>query len=309
MDPADSVPLIDMEEVQACRLIDQNNFRINGRRFLMVYSDPKFSEKRAQMHMADIYGKGPVDVRAFTEVHPTDGTRMYVLVDFRGRFQTPVARVFEIRKNRPVIYAVKCKSAWCNILAYYPQCDDIPEWVSEEEDLAPAPLELSDMMYWQDDVLGLMKDNVSAMKAQLVKGRQTKNCKINSVVTRDRCGRSTLVSALKRAKPTSVHIVEGITHMEELTALQHIPTTEWNRETLIISIGHTSDIEGLRAMYVFIDALLTKTCRDIWFFSSMPCAMAQDEKLLVYGVDQADWENGKVGRLIPRRLPRSRRVT
>ena len=311
MDPEDSIPLIDMQDVKEwCRLIDENNFRINGRRFLVVYADPKFSEKRARIHMSDIYKKGPVDTRTFTEVHPTEGTRMYVLVDFQKAFQTTVHRLFEIRQNLPVVYAVRCKTAWCNILAYYPQCDDVPEWVSEEEERPPPPPPgVSDMKHWQEDVIELMKANVSAMKAVVVKGRQTKDCKINIVVTRDRCGRSTLVSALKRAKPTSMHIVEGIAGMEELTALRRMPPEEWNRETLIVNVGHTSDIEGLRAIYVFIDSLVTKTCRDVWFFSSQSPVVTLDEngKVLVYGVDQADWENGDVGRLIPRRLPRSGR--
>lgn len=306
MDPEDFIPLIDTDEVKKCRLIDVNNFRINGRRFLMVYTEPKFSEKRARIHMSDVYKKGPIDTRIFTEVHPTEGMRMYVLVDFQKVFQTTVHRLFEIRQNRPIVYAIRCKTDWCNVLSCYPESDAIPEQVSEEERPSPPPPGLSDMKYWQEDVVELMKANVSAMKPAIVKGRQTKDCKINIVVTRDRCGRSTLVSTLKRAKPISVHIVEGIADMEELAALRRMPPEEWNRETLIVNIGHTSDIEGLRAVYVFIDSLMTKTCRDVWFFSSQSPVVTADEngKVVAYGVDQADWENGKVGRLIPRRLPR-----
>lgn len=303
--------MIETDQVKDCRRIHDDNFKTNGRRFLLIYTAPKFSAERVRTHIRDVCGNETAEVRIYLESHPTEGERMYALVDVHKRFQSIVSRVFDVNRNHPITFAVRCKTDWYSILACFPEDNDELECHSEEDEAVPAPLGVSDMKYWQVDVLALMKSNISVMKASTTKGKQLKDCKINMVVTRPKCGRSSLVSALKRAKPTSVHVIEGIVDMEELGDLKRIPVKMWDRQTLIVNIGCTSDIERLRAMYVFIDGLLTRTCWDIWFFSSLLCQVTQDEngKVAVYGVDYADWANSKVGQLIPRRLPRSRRIS
>lgn len=317
----DSLPLIETDEVKDCRRIDDDHYRLNGRRFLLIYAAPKFGAERVRSHVRDVCGNKLADVRIYLEVHPTEGERMYVLIDTHKRFQSSASKVFDISRNHPITFAVRCKTDWYTILACFPEDNAQLEYSPEDGESdpisslstvpasSPVLLELSDMKYWQADVLALMRSNISAMRALTAKDRTLKGCKINTVITRCKCGRSSLVSALKRAKPASVHVVEGIVDTRELAALQRIPIATWNREILIVSIGTTSDIEGLDAMYVYIDAVLTKACRDIWIFSSLPCVMEQDEseKVVAYGVDQADWKNGDVGRLIPRRLIGSKR--
>lgn len=305
----ESMPLIDTDAVKKCRKPDEHRFKVDGHRMLLIYTAPKFTEKRLRSHIRSLADETGVEIRVFHEAHPTRGKHTYVLAYFNGRFQTSSRKIFDVGMDHPTILAVRCKTDWQILLSYFPDEDEVSEQVSEEEGEL-APLTLSDMKHWQQDVIALMRDNIRVMRPSLVKGRPTKDCKINVVLTRDRCGRSTLVSALKEAKPTSIHVIDGIVDMEELVAVQQIPHEEWDKQTLIINIGHTSDIKGLRAMYVFIDSTMLRACCDIWIFCNLHPVVTQDEKkrIVMYDMGRTNWENGQIGQLVPMELGSSKRA-
>lgn len=303
----DAVALIDTPEVKKCRKLDESKFKVDGQRLLLVYTAPEFSGRRVRIHMRNLAGDIGIDVEIFMEADRPDVVRMYVMVRFHSRFQTTISENFRIGKNHPVIFSIRCKTDWNNILAYFPEDREALEPVSDEE---TPPLGLSDMKYWQADVIRLMRDNVRIMKPRRTKNQLNAECKINIVLTKAKCGSSTLVSVLKKAKPVSLHVIEGIVDPEDLSELQQIPTDIWNRETLIVNVGKTWNVQGLRAMYAVIDALLLRICSDIWIFSSLPCTLTQDERqrVMMYGVEEADWENGIIGSLIPIEIGTSRRA-
>lgn len=301
----DTVALIDTPEVKKCRKLDEDKFKVDGQRLLLVYTTPEFSGRRVRAHLRKLASDIEVDVKIFVETDQLSMTRMYVLVRFHSRFQTTISENFRVGRNHPIMFAIRCKSDWHNILSYFPEDNEALEPVSEED--AP-PLTLSDMKYWQADVIRLMRDNVRIMRSRRTRSQPDGECKINIVITERKCGRSTLISILKESKPISVHVIEGIVDVEDLSALQFIPNNVWNRETLIINVGKTRDVKGLRAMYRVIDTSLLRICSDIWIFSRLPCTLTQDERqrVMMYGMDEVDWENGAIGPLIPIDLPTSR---
>lgn len=302
------IALINTPEVKACRQLDDKSvkFKIDGRRFLLIYETAKLNPKRVRAHLCILADSEAVEVVIFIEDHPEEGVHTYVLVDFHKRFQSSAVRLLDINRHHPTMLVVKDNTSWYNILSYFPPQDEAPEYVPEVEEERPL-LELADMKHWQADVIRIMRENVRVVKSGRSKGHQDKDCKINVVLTKERCGRTTLIAALKRAKPRSICVVDGIVDTADLVQLEQISQRSWNRETLIINVGDTLDMKGLRAMYVFIEATLTKVCCDIWIFTSMACVFAQDRagKAALYGMGRVNWDEGKVGPLIPVELPRS----